>query len=155
VKPTGMSIHIESSTGPASSSKTCALGFGEPVSEHAAGGAGTDDDVVVVRHASLPLCLRPAKRLRGFSLLGRDYRQDDMRKAGRLRGAAVASVARLYSSVRCVVPRPSSGSVQEQRCFDAAVFEGGRPTLAIGEKLPFALTYHVMVALKPRLRRGD
>jgi nucleotide-binding universal stress UspA family protein len=45
-----------------------------------------------------------------------------------------------------VVPRPSSGSVQGQRCFDAAVFEGGRPTLAIGEKLPFALTYHVMVA---------
>src|ERR1700752_5016655 len=45
-----------------------------------------------------------------------------------------------------VVSRPSSGSVQGQRCFDAAVFEGGRPTLAIGEKLPFALTYHVMVA---------
>ena len=45
-----------------------------------------------------------------------------------------------------VVPRPSSGSVQGQRCFDAAVFEGGRPTVVIGEKLPFALTDHVMVA---------
>jgi hypothetical protein len=33
----------------------CAGIFGEPVSEHAAGGAGTDDDVVVVGHASLPL----------------------------------------------------------------------------------------------------
>jgi nucleotide-binding universal stress UspA family protein len=45
-----------------------------------------------------------------------------------------------------VVPRPSSGSVQGQRCFDAAVFEGGRPTLVIGEKLPFALTDHVIIA---------
>jgi len=45
-----------------------------------------------------------------------------------------------------VVPRPSSGSVQGQRCFDAAVFEGGRPTLVVGEKLPFALTEHVMIA---------
>jgi len=45
-----------------------------------------------------------------------------------------------------VVPRPSWSSVQGQRCFDAAVFEGGRPTLVIGEKLPFALTDHVLVA---------
>jgi hypothetical protein len=35
-----------------------------------------------------------------------------------------------------VVPRPSLGSVQAQRCFDAAVFECGRPALVIGEKLP-------------------
>jgi nucleotide-binding universal stress UspA family protein len=45
-----------------------------------------------------------------------------------------------------VVPRPSSSSVQGQRCFDAAVFESGRPTLVIGEKLPFAITDHVMIA---------
>ena len=45
-----------------------------------------------------------------------------------------------------VVQSPSSGSVHEQRCFDAAVFEGGRPTLVIGEKLPFAIAGHVMVA---------
>jgi nucleotide-binding universal stress UspA family protein len=45
-----------------------------------------------------------------------------------------------------VVARPSSGSVQAQRCFDAAVFENGRPTLVIGEKLRFAITDHVMIA---------
>jgi hypothetical protein len=45
-----------------------------------------------------------------------------------------------------VVPRPSSSSVQGQLCFDAAVFESGRPTLVIGEKLPFAITNHVMIA---------
>lgn len=45
-----------------------------------------------------------------------------------------------------VVPRPSSSSVQGQRCFDAAVFESGRPTLIVGEKLPFAITDHVIIA---------
>jgi nucleotide-binding universal stress UspA family protein len=45
-----------------------------------------------------------------------------------------------------VVPRPNLGSVQGQRCFDAAVFEGGRPTLVIGGELPFAFIDHVMVA---------
>ena len=45
-----------------------------------------------------------------------------------------------------VVQRPTLGSVQGQRCFDAAVFEAERPTLVIGEQLPFALTDHVMVA---------
>ena len=45
-----------------------------------------------------------------------------------------------------VVPRPSWSSVQGQRCFDTAVFEGGRPTLVIGEKLPFTLIDHVMIA---------
>jgi nucleotide-binding universal stress UspA family protein len=44
------------------------------------------------------------------------------------------------------VQRPSSSSIQGQRCFDAAVFEGGRPTLVIGDKLPFAMTDHVMIA---------
>jgi len=45
-----------------------------------------------------------------------------------------------------VVQRPTLGSVQGQRCFDTAVFEGGRPTLVIGEKLPFTLIDHVMIA---------
>ena len=45
-----------------------------------------------------------------------------------------------------VVQRPSSSSVQEQRCFDAAVFESGRPTLVAGENLPFDFTDHVMIA---------
>jgi len=45
-----------------------------------------------------------------------------------------------------VVQQPSSSSVQGQRCFDAAVFESGRPTLVVGEKLPFAITDHVMIA---------
>jgi nucleotide-binding universal stress UspA family protein len=45
-----------------------------------------------------------------------------------------------------VVQRPSSSSVQEQRRFDAAVFESGRPTLVVGEKLPFAITDHMMIA---------
>ena len=44
-----------------------------------------------------------------------------------------------------VVPRPSSSYLQGQRCFDAAVFESGRPTLVIGEKPPFAMTDHVMI----------
>src|SRR6516162_4139466 len=45
-----------------------------------------------------------------------------------------------------VVQRPSSSSVQGQRCFDAAVFESGRPTLVVGERLHFAITDHVMIA---------
>lgn len=45
-----------------------------------------------------------------------------------------------------VVERPSSSSVQGQRRFDAAVFESGRPTLVAGERLPFDITDHVMVA---------
>ena len=45
-----------------------------------------------------------------------------------------------------LVPRPSLSSVQGQRCFDAAVFESGRPTLIVGEKLPFAITDHVIIA---------
>ena len=45
-----------------------------------------------------------------------------------------------------VVPRPSSGSVQKQRCFGAAVFESGRPTLVIGERLPVGLIDHALVA---------
>jgi nucleotide-binding universal stress UspA family protein len=45
-----------------------------------------------------------------------------------------------------VVQRPSSISVHGQRCFDAAVFESGRPTLVIGEKLPCDITDHIMIA---------
>jgi nucleotide-binding universal stress UspA family protein len=45
-----------------------------------------------------------------------------------------------------VVARPLSSFVHGQRCFDAAVFESGRRTLVIGEKLPFAITDHVMIA---------
>ncbi len=45
-----------------------------------------------------------------------------------------------------VVRGPSSNYVQGQRCFDAAVFESGRPTRVIGEKPPFAMTDHVVVA---------
>jgi nucleotide-binding universal stress UspA family protein len=44
-----------------------------------------------------------------------------------------------------VMPRPSSGSVQKQHCFDAAVFESGRPTLLTGEK-HVDLIDHVLVA---------
>jgi hypothetical protein len=35
-----------------------------------------------------------------------------------------------------VVQQPTSSSVQGERCFDAAVFESGRPALVVGEKLP-------------------
>jgi nucleotide-binding universal stress UspA family protein len=45
-----------------------------------------------------------------------------------------------------VVQRPSSSSVQGQRCFDAAVFESGRATLVVGDKTPFDITDHVMIA---------
>jgi nucleotide-binding universal stress UspA family protein len=45
-----------------------------------------------------------------------------------------------------VVQRPSSSSVQGQRCFDAAVFESGHPTLVVGDRLPFDVTDHVMIA---------
>jgi nucleotide-binding universal stress UspA family protein len=45
-----------------------------------------------------------------------------------------------------VVPRPALGSIHAQRCFDAAVFGSGRPTLVIGEKPPSDMTNHVMIA---------
>ena len=37
-------------------------------------------------------------------------------------------------------------NVQGQRCFDAALFGTGRPTLLVPEKLPWDMTDHVMVA---------
>ena len=41
-----------------------------------------------------------------------------------------------------VVPSPSLGAIQAQRCFDAAVFGSGRATLVIGEKPPSDMTDH-------------
>jgi len=45
-----------------------------------------------------------------------------------------------------VVPRPAPGSVHAQRCFDAAVFGSGHPTLVAGEKPLSDMTDHVMIA---------
>ena len=45
-----------------------------------------------------------------------------------------------------VVPRPAPGSIQAQRCFDAAVFGSGHPTLVIGERVPSDIIDHVMIA---------
>jgi nucleotide-binding universal stress UspA family protein len=45
-----------------------------------------------------------------------------------------------------MVQRPTPGFVHAQRCFDAAVFGSGRPTLVVGEKLPFDMTDHVIIA---------
>jgi nucleotide-binding universal stress UspA family protein len=44
-----------------------------------------------------------------------------------------------------VVPRTDLGSVQAQRCFDAAVFGTGRPTLVVSGSLPSDMTNHVMI----------
>ena len=56
----------------------------------------------------------------------------------------VARIGRISDLI--VVPCSPSNSVHGQRCFDAAVFESGRPALVVGEKLPFAITDHVMIA---------
>jgi nucleotide-binding universal stress UspA family protein len=45
-----------------------------------------------------------------------------------------------------VVPRPASDAVQAQRCFDAAVFGSGRPTLVVSEQTHFDMTDHIMIA---------
>jgi nucleotide-binding universal stress UspA family protein len=45
-----------------------------------------------------------------------------------------------------IVQRPTAGCVHAQRCFDAAVFGSGRPTLVVAEKVPFDMTDHVMIA---------
>ena len=57
---------------------------------------------------------------------------------------AVARFGRVSDVI--VVQRPSSSIVQGQRCFDAAVFESGRPTLVVSENLPFNMIDHVMIA---------
>jgi len=40
----------------------------------------------------------------------------------------------------------ASNAIQAQRCFDAAVFGSGRPTLVIPEKRSFDMTDHIMIA---------
>jgi nucleotide-binding universal stress UspA family protein len=45
-----------------------------------------------------------------------------------------------------VLQRVAPGSIRAQRCFDAAVFGTGRPSLVIPEKLPFDMTDHIMIA---------
>jgi nucleotide-binding universal stress UspA family protein len=45
-----------------------------------------------------------------------------------------------------VLHRASPSSVNAQRCFDAAVFESGRPALVVSERLPFDITSHVVIA---------
>jgi len=45
-----------------------------------------------------------------------------------------------------VLPRPGASEVVAQRCFDAAVFGTGRPTLLVGDTIPVSLTDHVLIA---------
>jgi nucleotide-binding universal stress UspA family protein len=45
-----------------------------------------------------------------------------------------------------VLQRVAEDPVNTQRCFDAAVFESGRPALLVPEKLPFDITEHVVIA---------
>jgi nucleotide-binding universal stress UspA family protein len=56
----------------------------------------------------------------------------------------VARFGRLSDLI--VVQRPAPGSVHAQLCFDAAVFESGRPTLVVGDKSPLEITDHVIIA---------
>jgi nucleotide-binding universal stress UspA family protein len=58
--------------------------------------------------------------------------------------AVVTRCGRLSDLI--VVQRPAPGSVQAQRCFDAAVFGSGHPTLVVSEKPPSDMTDHVMIA---------
>jgi nucleotide-binding universal stress UspA family protein len=58
--------------------------------------------------------------------------------------AVVTRCGRLADLI--VVPRPAPGSTQAQRCFDAAVFGSGHPTLVIGERVPSDIIDHVMIA---------
>jgi len=57
---------------------------------------------------------------------------------------AVTRYGRLADFI--VLPRPNASDVVAQRCADAALFGTGRPTLLVGEKVPFALTDHVLIA---------
>jgi nucleotide-binding universal stress UspA family protein len=45
-----------------------------------------------------------------------------------------------------VVQRPTSKALAAQRCFDAAVFGSGRPTLVMPERHPRDMTDHIMIA---------
>jgi nucleotide-binding universal stress UspA family protein len=58
--------------------------------------------------------------------------------------AVVARFGRLSDVI--VVQRPRPGSIHAQLCFDAAVFESGRPTLVVSDKSPLDITDHVIIA---------
>ena len=58
--------------------------------------------------------------------------------------AVVARFGRLSDLI--VVQRPRPGSIHPQLCFDAAVFESGRPTLVVSDKSPLEITDHVIIA---------
>lgn len=45
-----------------------------------------------------------------------------------------------------ILPRPSADGIVAQRCFDAAVFGTGRPTLLVGDTLPAAFADHILIA---------
>jgi nucleotide-binding universal stress UspA family protein len=45
-----------------------------------------------------------------------------------------------------VVPKPALSAIQAHRCFDAAVFGSGRPTLVAGDETHFDVTDHIMIA---------
>ena len=64
-------------------------------------------------------------------------------QSGEIEGL-VARFGRLSDLI--VVQRPRPGSIYAQLCFDAAVFESGRPTLVLSEKSPLDITDHVIIA---------
>lgn len=45
-----------------------------------------------------------------------------------------------------ILPRPAADEVVSQRCFDAAVFGTGRPSLLVGDTLPAKLTDNIIIA---------
>src|SRR5260370_14383894 len=59
-------------------------------------------------------------------------------------GTVVTRFGRISDLI--VLQRFAYSAIQAQRCFDAAVFGSGRPTLVIPEKLPFDMTDHIMIA---------
>jgi nucleotide-binding universal stress UspA family protein len=59
-------------------------------------------------------------------------------------GAEVLQRGRLADLT--VVKRPDAGDPSSGICFDAAVFETGRPTLVVSDRVPHPLLRHVVVA---------
>ncbi|HTW51241.1 MAG TPA: universal stress protein [Stellaceae bacterium] len=45
-----------------------------------------------------------------------------------------------------ILPRPAGDEIVAQRCFDAAVFGTGRPSLLVGDTLPANLTDNILIA---------
>ena len=45
-----------------------------------------------------------------------------------------------------ILPRPVADEIVAQRCFDAAVFGTGRPSLLVGDTLPANLTDNILIA---------